>query len=87
MTELLKQPQYQPLQVWELAISLFAANNGYLDDLEVSQVLPFEKGLREYLKSSHADLVKRIEDNKELSKDDEGLLHTAVKDFKKSGAY
>jgi len=53
----------------------------------VSQVLPFEKGLREYLKSSHADLVKRIEDNKELSKDDEGLLHTAVKDFKKSGAY
>ncbi|MEC5407399.1 F0F1 ATP synthase subunit alpha [Paraburkholderia sp. MPAMCS5] len=87
VTELLKQPQYQPLQVWELAISLFAANNGYLDDLEVPQVLSFEKGLREYLKSSHADLVKRIEDNKELSKDDEGLLHTAVKDFKKSGAY
>ncbi|KAA1012485.1 F0F1 ATP synthase subunit alpha [Paraburkholderia panacisoli] len=87
VTELLKQPQYQPLQVWELAISLFAANNGYLDDLEVSQVLPFEKGLREYLKSSHADLVKRIEDTKELSKDDEGLLHTALKDFKKSGAY
>jgi F-type H+-transporting ATPase subunit alpha len=35
VTELLKQPQYQPLQVWELAIALFAANNGYLDDLEV----------------------------------------------------
>ncbi|WCM19820.1 F0F1 ATP synthase subunit alpha [Paraburkholderia bryophila] len=87
VTELLKQPQYQPLQVWELAISLFAANNGYLDDLEVSQVLPFEKGLREYLKASHADLVKRVEDTKELSKDDEGLLHTALKDFKKSGAY
>jgi F-type H+-transporting ATPase subunit alpha len=50
-------------------------------------VLPFEKGLREHLKSSHADLVKRIEDTKELSKDDEGLLHTALKDFKKSGAY
>nr|WKF57770.1 ATP synthase subunit alpha [Paraburkholderia busanensis] len=87
VTELLKQPQYQPLQVWELAVSLFAANNGYLDDLEVSQVLPFEKGLREHLKSSHADLVKRIEDTKELSKDDEGLLHTVLKDFKKSGAY
>ncbi|MEX3808809.1 F0F1 ATP synthase subunit alpha [Paraburkholderia sp. BR13439] len=87
VTELLKQPQYQPLQVWELAVSLFAANNGYLDDLEVAQVLPFEKGLRDHLKSSHADLVKRIEDTKELSKDDEGLLHAAVKDFKKSGAY
>ncbi len=60
---------------------------GYLDDLEVAQVLPFEKGLREYLKTKHADLIKRIEDTKELSKDDEGLLHTALKDFKKSGAY
>ncbi|SIT42182.1 membrane-bound ATP synthase, F1 sector, alpha-subunit [Paraburkholderia ribeironis] len=87
VTELLKQPQYQPLQVWELAVALFAANNGYLDDLEVSQVLSFEKGMREYLKSSQAALVKRIEDTKELSKDDEGLLHTALKDFKKSGAY
>ncbi|MBU6487425.1 MAG: F0F1 ATP synthase subunit alpha, partial [Burkholderiales bacterium] len=38
VTELLKQPQYQPLQVWELAVSLFAANNGYLDDLEVKVV-------------------------------------------------
>ena len=87
VTELLKQPQYQPLQVWELAVALFAANNGYLDDLEVSQVLPFEKGMREFLKTSHADLIKRIEDNKDLSKDDEGALHAALKDFKKSGAY
>ncbi|SAK42648.1 F0F1 ATP synthase subunit alpha [Caballeronia hypogeia] len=87
VTELLKQPQYQPLQVWELSVSLFAANNGYLDDLEVSQVLPFEKGMREFLKAKHADLVKRIEDNKDLSKDDEGALHAALKDFKKSGAY
>jgi F-type H+-transporting ATPase subunit alpha len=87
VTELLKQPQYQPLQVWELAVSLFSANNGYLDDLEVSEVLAFEKGLREYLKTSHADLVKRIEDTKDLSKDDENALHAALKDFKKSGAY
>ena len=87
VTELLKQPQYQPLQVWELAVSLFAANNGYLDDLDVKDVLPFEKGMREYLKSKQADLVKRIEDSKDLSKDDEAALHAALKDFKKSGAY
>jgi F-type H+/Na+-transporting ATPase subunit alpha len=87
VTELLKQPQYQPLQVWEMAVALFAANNGYLDDLDVSRVLPFEKGLREYLKTSHADLVKRVEDTKDLAKDDEGALHAALKDFKKSGAY
>ncbi|MEX3956190.1 ATP synthase F1 subcomplex alpha subunit [Trinickia symbiotica] len=87
VTELLKQPQYQPLQVWELAVALFAANNGYLDDLDVKDVLAFEKGLREYLKTSHAELIKRIEDAKDLSKDDEGALHAALKDFKKSGAY
>ena len=87
VTELLKQPQYQPLQVWELAIALFAANNGYLDDLEVAQVLPFEKGLRDFLKTKHADMINRIEQNKDLSKDDDGALHTALKDFKKSGAY
>ncbi|MDN8011521.1 F0F1 ATP synthase subunit alpha [Burkholderia multivorans] len=87
VTELLKQPQYQPLQVWELAVSLFSANNGYLDDLDVMQVLPFEKGLREFLKTSHADLIKRIEDTKDLSKDDEGALRAAIESFKKSGAY
>ncbi|KAB0641963.1 F0F1 ATP synthase subunit alpha [Burkholderia latens] len=87
VTELLKQPQYQPLQVWELAVSLYAANNGYLDDLDVKQVLPFEKGLRDNLKTSHADLIKRIEDTKDLSKDDEAALRAAIESFKKSGAY
>jgi F-type H+-transporting ATPase subunit alpha len=87
VTELLKQPQYQPLQVWELAVSLFAANNGYIDDIEVSAVLPFEKGLREYLKANQAELVGRIEDKKDLSKEDEASLHEAVKTFKKAGAY
>ncbi|AIO47753.1 MULTISPECIES: F0F1 ATP synthase subunit alpha [Burkholderia] len=87
VTELLKQPQYQPLQVWELAVSLYAANNGYLDDLDVKQVLSFEKGLRDNLKTSHADLIKRIEDTKDLSKDDEGALRSAIEAFKKSGAY
>ena len=51
VTELLKQPQYPPLPVWELAVALFAVNNGYFDDVPVEKVLPFEKGLREFLKS------------------------------------
>ena len=87
VTELLKQPQYQPLQVWELAVALYAANNGYLDDIEVNKVLDFEKGLRDVLKSKSADLIGRIEDKKELTKEDEPLLAAAIADFKKSGAY
>jgi F-type H+-transporting ATPase subunit alpha len=87
VVELLKQPQYQPLQVWELAVSLFVVNNGYLDDIDVAQVLPFEKALKEQLKSKHADLIQRIEDTKELSKGDETELTAAVVEFKKHGAY
>jgi len=87
VVELLKQPQYQPLQVWELGVSLFAVNNGYLDDIDVEQVLPFEKALKDYLKSKYASLVETIEDKKELSKDVEAGLHEAVKDFKKNGAF
>lgn len=84
VTELLKQPQYNPLQVWELAVALFAANNGYLDEIEVNAVASFEKSLREHLKISHADLVQRIEQKKELSASDETALHAVLKDFKRS---
>jgi F-type H+-transporting ATPase subunit alpha len=87
VTELMKQPQYQPLQVWEQAITLFAVNNGHFDDIDVKQALAAEKALREFLKSKHAALVDRIESTKDLSKDDEAALDAAIKEFKKTGAY
>lgn len=87
VVELLKQPQYQPLQVWELAVTLFAVTKGYIDDLEVEQILPFEKALKDNLKAKHGALVERIEDKKELSKEDEAELSTAVQEFKKHGAF
>ena len=87
VVELLKQPQYQPLQVWELGVILFAANNGYLDDVEVSSVLPFEKGLKDHLKNKNAAMIERIESSKELSKDDEAELVTALSEFKKHGTF
>ncbi|HUH87427.1 MAG TPA: F0F1 ATP synthase subunit alpha [Pusillimonas sp.] len=87
VVELLKQPQYQPLQVWELAVSLFSVTKGYLDDLEVEQILPFEKALKDSLKSKNEALVQRIEDKKELSKEDEAELSAAIEEFKKHGAF
>ena len=87
VVELLKQPQYQPLSVWEQAVSLYAVNNGYLDDLEVDQILSFEKALKEQLKSKHEALVNRIQEKKELSKEDEAELVSAIQDFKKHGAF
>jgi F-type H+-transporting ATPase subunit alpha len=87
VVELLKQPQYQPLQVWELAVSLFAVNNGYLDDLEVESVLAFEKALKDHLRTKHEAMIQRVEDKKELSKEDEAELVAAIQEFKKHGAF
>jgi len=87
VVELLKQPQYQPLQVWELAVTLFTVTKGYLDDIDVGQILPFEKALKDTLKSKHEALVQRIEDKKELSKEDEAELAAAIEEFKKHGAF
>ena len=86
VVELLKQPQYAPLKVWEMAVSLYAINNGYLDDVEVSRILPFEKALKDSLKAKNADLIDRIETTKELSKEDEALLKDVIVAFKKTFA-
>jgi F-type H+-transporting ATPase subunit alpha len=49
VTELMKQPQYQPLQVWEMALVLFAVNNGYYDDIPVGKALAAERSMREHM--------------------------------------
>ena len=87
VTELMKQPQYQPLQVWEEALVLYAVNMGAYDDVAVADALRVERGMREYLKTYHADLIETIEAKKELSKDVDAQLKAAIESFKKSGAY
>jgi len=85
--EILKQPQYQPLQVWQLAVSLFAVTRGYLDDLPVDKVLPFEAALHDHMKTHHAAWVDRVEASKDLSKEDEDALKGVVESFLKTGAF
>ena len=87
VTELMKQPQYEPLQVWEMALTLFAVNGGYFDDVDVKKALAAENSLRDYIQAKFGDLVKRIEDTKDLSKDDEEKLNAAIKDWKQNGSY
>jgi len=87
VTELMKQPQYHPLQVWEQAVTLFAVNNGHFDDIDIKKALGAEKAMREFLRARNGELVDRIESSKDLSKDDEAALEAAIKEFKKSGAY
>ena len=86
VTELMKQLQYAPLSVAEMAISLYASNEGFMDDVDVPNILAFESGLHQYLKTKNADLVNKIETTKDLDKDTEGLLKAAIAEFKKSWA-
>jgi len=87
VTELMKQPQYQPLAVWEMALTLFAVNNGYFDDVDVTKALAAEKSLRDFARSKYAALVDEVERDKKLSKEVDAKLHELVKDFKKTGSY
>ena len=84
MTELLKQPQYQPMPTEEQVASIFSAARGHLDDIDVEQVLPFEKGLLEMLRSSHPDILKDIRERKKLDEDLEARLNAAIEEFKAS---
>ena len=85
VTELMKQQQYQPLQVWEMALTLFAVNTGYYDDIDVKKALAAEKSMRDYVKTKYAALAGHMD--KELSGDDEKALNEAIKDWKKNGSY
>jgi F-type H+-transporting ATPase subunit alpha len=87
VTELLKQPQYSPLPVSLMAVSLFAVNKGYFDHIEVKNVLAFESGLHSFMKTNHAAMLQNIEDSKQLDKDGEVALAAAIGDFKKSASF
>jgi F-type H+-transporting ATPase subunit alpha len=84
--ELLKQAQYLPLPISLMAASLYAVNKGYLDDVDVKKVLAFESGLHQYLKSSHAELLAKLEKDKAMDKAAEEALSGAIAAFKKSFA-
>jgi F-type H+-transporting ATPase subunit alpha len=87
VTELMKQAQYHPQQVWEMALTLFAVNNGFFNDIDVKKALAAERSMRDYVKTKYADLIKRIEEKSDLSADDEKALKSAIEDWKKNGTY
>jgi F-type H+-transporting ATPase subunit alpha len=87
VTELMKQKQYQPLSVAEMAVSLFAANEGFLDDVEVSKVGALEAGLHAYMSSNQADLMATINETGNFNDDIAAQLKTAIESFKKTGSW
>ncbi|MEQ8973001.1 MAG: F0F1 ATP synthase subunit alpha [Coleofasciculus sp. C1-SOL-03] len=84
LRELLKQPQYSPLSVYEQVAIVYAGINGYLDDIEVEKVTAFTKGLREYLKTNKPEFAGIIKDKKVLTEDAEKLLKEALAEYKQT---
>ena len=87
VTELMKQKQYSPLTIGDMAVSLFAVNEGYIDDVDVKKVVDFEAALQAHVRTNYADLLKTINDSGDYNDDIAAGLRKAVEDFKTTGAY
>jgi F-type H+-transporting ATPase subunit alpha len=80
-TELMKQNQYAPLSVADMALSLFAIEKGFLKNVELNKVLDFEASLHSYMSSEHAELVKTINETGNYNGDIEKQLNDALTTF------
>ena len=87
VTELMKQAQYSPLSVAEMATSLYAANEGYIDDVEVNKVVDFEAALLSYMNSSQVALISKINESGDWNDEIEAELKAAIEDFKANHAF
>ena len=87
VTELMKQAQYSPLLVAEMGFSLFAANEGYLNDVDVKKVVEYETAMLAYMKSNKADLIAQINESGDYNDDIAAEMKSALDDFKANGVY
>ena len=87
VTELMKQNQYSPLSVAEMALSLYAANEGYFDDVEINKVMGFEKSLHEFARSNHKDLLDMINESMDYNDDIAAKMKSTMDDFKANGVW
>ena len=83
LTELLKQKRYDPRTVAEQVVAIFAANEGYMDDLDTGKVPEFERGLTAYAYAQASDLCQAIESGAKLDQDQIGQLRELIEEFKK----
>ena len=81
MTELMKQKQYAPMSVAEMALSLYAANNGYFDKVDRRKVVETEAGLQSFARGGYSDLLKGINAKPDLTKEVEAALKKCCDEF------
>ncbi|MCW8942331.1 MAG: F0F1 ATP synthase subunit alpha, partial [Gammaproteobacteria bacterium] len=87
VTELMKQAQYSPLSIAEMGFSLFAANEGFLNDVDVKKVVEYEAAMLAYMKSNKADLIAQINETGDYNDEIAAAMKSALEDFKANGVY
>ncbi|MBI4022989.1 F0F1 ATP synthase subunit alpha, partial [Candidatus Berkelbacteria bacterium] len=83
VSELLKQPQFQPLAVADQVIGFYAVNHGYLDDVPVERIGEFEQGLLEHFRSKFPNVREKFGENPKLDEVEEELKKV-IEDFKRT---
>jgi F-type H+-transporting ATPase subunit alpha len=87
VTELMKQKQYSPLSVAEMALSLYAVNEGYLDNTEVAKVIDYETALHDFAKASHGHMLDAINETGDYDDEITAGLKAICDEFAEKGAY
>ncbi len=87
VTELMKQFQYSPMNVAEMAVTLFAVNRGFMDDVDVKRALAFEAALLSFMKGKYTAMMDKIQNSGDLDGESEKQLSAAIEDFKAVAAY
>jgi len=82
VTELMKQKQYSPLTVAEIAVSLFAADRGYIDDVDVKKVVDFEVAMHTFMRNNHQALLDKVNESGDYNDEIENAFKKALEDFK-----
>ncbi len=82
VTELMKQKQFSPLSVAETAVSLFSAEKGYLNDVEISKIVDFDEALRSYMGNEQAELMAKVNEKGDYNADIEAGIAKAIESFK-----
>ncbi|MFO7306829.1 MAG: F0F1 ATP synthase subunit alpha [Gammaproteobacteria bacterium] len=87
VTEVMKQKQYSPMSVAEMALSLYAVNNGYMDKVDRTKVSAFEAGLQAFAKTNYKDALDAINANPVLNEENEAALKKICEEFAATGTY
>jgi F-type H+-transporting ATPase subunit alpha len=87
VTELMKQKQYAPMSVAQMALSIFAVNNGFMDKVVINKIVDFEAALQAFAKSNYASLLDGINATPKLTKENEAALKKCIEEFIATGSY